>query len=373
MLTGENGILAQVKKTKEETKEANEEELRKLTRIEATMQIEDYEYTDINGEKVKIPEKCAVSHVEGENTIEKGLVIIDVNGNEWVWIEVPEFIYSDSRYNDEGTPVFENDFDKIEKILKNYANEYRTEGNDIYYSKELCGLDEGEYLNLKQNMLKSIYINGGFFIGRYEAGTNIPRKSKEDDLTNAIIQRDAYPYNYISCAKAQTLSMQLSQDGTISSLMFGIQWDLVLKYLEENATELGENKMDRQNKIKIDSTSWGNYKNSIFVTERGKYNIDPSNHNLWNDALNYSKTDLGVLFTTGITDRNKVLNIYDLAGNVRELTLEYSNDTNYPTSARRGHFYYDGEEEPICESQIGPIDVTGNGLGFRPSLYLLEQ
>lgn len=37
---------------------------------------------------VKIPAGFAASQVEGENTIEDGLVIIDENGNEFVWVSV---------------------------------------------------------------------------------------------------------------------------------------------------------------------------------------------------------------------------------------------------------------------------------------------
>ena len=85
-LTGDNGILNQATKTKEETQKASEDELRKLTMLEAITNLENTIYTDKNNETITIPAGFAVSQVYGENTIEDGLVIIDSNGNEFVWV-----------------------------------------------------------------------------------------------------------------------------------------------------------------------------------------------------------------------------------------------------------------------------------------------
>ena len=75
--------------------------------------------------------------MEGENTLEDGLVIIDVNGNEWVWIEVPEEITSEA-----------NSSEEIFNSLNDYALDYRlTFNTDVWYNG--CGLSEGEYNALK--------------------------------------------------------------------------------------------------------------------------------------------------------------------------------------------------------------------------------
>ena len=68
-LTGNNGILTRASEAKEKTKIASEDELRNLTILEATTHLEDYEYEDSSGVKITIPAKCAVSQVEGENTL----------------------------------------------------------------------------------------------------------------------------------------------------------------------------------------------------------------------------------------------------------------------------------------------------------------
>ena len=139
-ISGDDGILNKATEAKKENEEAEEDELRRLTVIEAAANLEETTYKDNSTENekiVKIPAKCAVSHVEGENTLEDGLVIIDVNGNEWVWIEVPEEITSEA-----------NSSEEIFNSLNDYALDYRlTFNTDVWYNG--CGLSEGEYNALK--------------------------------------------------------------------------------------------------------------------------------------------------------------------------------------------------------------------------------
>ena len=361
-LTGDNGILTQVTKAKEETQMASEDELRKLTQIEAAAHLEEYEYEDVSGEKVSIPAQCAVSQVEGENTLEDGLVIIDANGNEWVWIEVQKTI---EVYPTAGLNVSnftDEEYLKIYEDLENYTSVYRDSdnkgaltGEDEWY--EGCGLESNEYDKLKKKMLKSIYKEGGFYIGRYEVGIgeeNIVRNYKNYRGTTTeypinetlAIQKNKVVYNWITISQAQELSQRLSsalnlEDRTIS-LMFGIQRDLVLKYIEEQEqyTKDGTNTLIDQELIKSDSVKWGNYSNATFdiTNTNAKYSE--------NDGLNYtilsgsySKPISHILLTTGATERNSVMNIYDLAGNVSEWTLEKIIRSTYPSNSRGRQFW----------------------------------
>ena len=93
MLTGQNGILTQAQNSKQVTEEASEQEKRKLSQVEASTHLETYNYTDSEGNTAKIPAGFAVSNVEGENLVSKGLVIIGSNGNEYVWIPCTEDTY----------------------------------------------------------------------------------------------------------------------------------------------------------------------------------------------------------------------------------------------------------------------------------------
>ena len=180
-------------------------------------------------------------------------------------------------------------------------------------------------------MLSSVFENGGFYIGRYEVGTDIARFASDDALTTPVIQRDKYPYNHIGCGKAQTLAKQLSIGGKQASLMFGIQWDLVLKFIEVKGGKT-------QAELKTDSTTWGNYPKVTFDVKRkqGLYTTSPSTVASWDTTSNYTKPSSSVLLTTGASERNSTLGIYDLAGNVWEWTLENSGGSIFADVSRGG-------------------------------------
>ena len=95
----------------------------------------------------------------------------------------------------------------------------------------MCGIaDSVTYKTYYNKMLKSVYENGGFWIQRYEDGT-----------VN------------ITCANAQIKASKYTPDTTkTSSLLFGIQWDLVCKYLE------GKEGLTTADLI-TNSGSWGRY------------------------------------------------------------------------------------------------------------------
>ena len=372
-LTGENGILTRANDAKTETEQAEEDELRKLTQVEAATYLKEHEYTDVSGEKVTIPAQCAVSQVEGENTLEDGLVIIDKNGNEWVWIEVPKSIYENEEYYTNGatSPTSSEDYTNIEKIMQNYATKYRGSYTDEWYSEAQHGFaSAGEYNNHKNAMLKSVYENGGFYIGKYEVGSFDNPVTSNNNTRKAVIQKGAYPYNYVTCKQAQELSESLAVGGKTSSLMFGIQWDLVLAYLESKGVPEAD--------LNDDSSSWGNYANNSFQVAEGNkyaiYNQSTSQLGEWNPVPSgYEKPNSGtenrVLLSTGAVEDNSKMNIYDLAGNVHEWTLEKSIDTSYPCAARGGSFYNSGSYGPASYRNIFSTSYSDGIIGFRPALY----
>ena len=381
-LSGENGILQRATEAKEKTQNANIEEQRQLTIMEAIINTEETTYKNVT-----IPAGMAVSQVEGENTLEKGLVAIDKNGNEWVWIEVPKSIYTKTEYNG-GTgpsfdkPITDEDYQKIKDVLIAYAGVYRKGSatqnlswTDEWYSG--CGIvDSGTYTTMYQKMLSSVYTNGGFWIGRYEAGvSNTTPRTASGEITGleAKSQKNMYPFNYVTCSQAQTLANAMSTDRSkTSSLMFGIQWDLVCKYLE------GKDGLTTE-KINSDSYIWGNYANSQIKNLSGKYAIcsqtEPYPLGEWNTIPEgYSKPSSGtenwVLLSTGASEYTKKMNIYDFAGNEWEWTLEHAtSSTDFPCAVRGGRYGYDGSDRPASYRHHDSTSYSYNKFSFRPSLY----
>ena len=350
-LTGENGILTRANDAKRNTEQAEEDELRKLTQAEAATHLEDYEHTDVSGKKVNIPAKCAVSQVEGENTVKDGLIIIDANGNEWVWIEIA---------NDGSGPNYNNvsnstEYDKIEQALQEYVKDYKSSDSlfsDTWTSESNQGLTQDQYNMLKEKMLKNIYEDAGFFVARYETGSEKIRNTQEVGIPTdkAVIKADVYPYNYVTCKQAQNIASTLTPNSNYTStLLFGIQWDLVCKFIEKNSDKLSEED------IKGNSISWGNFASVSFDISKGKYSLDQGK--TYTEVKGKFTKEVGVsaILTTGATTRNSALNIFDLSGNVFEWTLENSGNVSNPCVLRGGVSGTEGADPVVGRNELSNV------------------
>ncbi|MFQ8660861.1 MAG: type II secretion system protein [Clostridia bacterium] len=301
-----------------------------------------------------------------ERDLNKGVVIKDANGNEWTWIEVPKSIYANTAYNGGTAPTSSTDYAKIESTMQKYAEAYRKSGYTDTWQKEAQHgfASADEYNNHKNAMLKSVYENGGFYIGKYEVGTETLRTSKSAPLTTPVIKEGTYPYNYVTNKQAQEKSKELATGGKTSSLMFGIQWDLVLKHIENKQGKT-------QAELKNDSTTWGNYENATFEITKGKYANSTDYGETFTEVNGtYTKpASKEVLLTTGATERNSVLNIYDLAGNEYEWTLEKSTLTGYPSVSRGGRYNFSGSNYPASYRGNYATSSSNSIISFRPALW----
>ena len=226
---------------------------------------------------------------------------------------------------------------------------------------------------------QSVETNGGFYIGRYEAGAPTVRTSGSDTATVAeIITANGTPvcnanqtaYNYITQTQAQGLAESMYQGKSFTcSLLTGSAWDRTLGFLTETGTN---NKTMPQ--VYDDGEEWGNYNNSNFdvINTSAKYSEDNGTTYKEVEGTYTKPADTARLLTTGATDRNSAKNIYDLAGNIREWTLmTYYNSENGSTYvvARGGSCFYSSESSAFRHGD----DVTTsyfNYIGFRPALYL---
>ena len=351
---------------------------------------------------VKIPSRFSLSPRSGEQKIETGMVITDSEGNEYVWIPVfekDENCTWGADYSTVKTQTEDSDeyYAAIETALKVYTKDYSDSSyKDVWYGDKdnsKYGYYDGtnfihytngnmkkeEYTELYRGMLKSVYENGGFYIGRYEMGIQVVNStaeaqqktrtkmteytaSTEEEGNTTIVENgapsiegmalpvskaNAVPYNNITQSQAQMLAENLGGElgyfQIASSLMFGVQWDAVCVFIEhfdKNNTAPENNKILwlRDNNY---GKLWGNYNNSEFKLNRGYYTTS-FNKDLVTWIEDYA-TKKGIstswLCTTGASEQNKSLNIYDFGGNEHEWTLERYNDSATMPCVGRGNYY----------------------------------
>ena len=402
-LSGDNGILKRATEAKEQTNQKNDEETEKIGGYESTID----QYVDGNGggsgggtgtnfTNVNTSDSNPAGAVPANSTVveadaSKGIVIKDKNNNEWVWIEVPKTTVFSGLTIDTTNTLTEQNYTDIKNKLIAYATTYRDLLTDEWYAKDGstlitastsnlteaqkvltngCGLTYDEYKTAYQRMLKSIYTYGGFWIGRYEAGiegtttettnarTDSSARISIETSPKAISQKDAIPYNYVYCSEAQALAKEMTPNNSCtSSLMFGIQWDLVCKYLEVKSTL-------ETSDINSNSTSWGNYSNVGRTISSDKAKQGSS----WT-SITGTKPASSVLLTTGASEETNKMNIYDFAGNEWEWTLEQTSDSSYPCANRGGSYVGSGSDYPAsCGSILNTTDADDD-IGFRPALY----
>ena len=329
-----------------------------------------------------------------EGTIDTGLVIKDASGNEYVWVVVPR---TTAVYKTTGlgkTTFTDADYTSIEKDLKDYTSTYVTTSgySDTYVADDKnvgWFADATAYNNLKNSMLKSVYENGGFYVGRYEAGIGTNRTSIEAQVngkypvptTAPVTKADAYPYTYVTRTQAQNLASNVNSGTKTSSLMFGVQWDLVLAFMH-NKGNIADSTLTSN------STTIGNYINSTFDLNRGKYAQYGQLGNEWKNfdsalgsivvsnettgkmkKTEQSSDSNSILITTGGTEQSKVMNIYDIAGNVWEWTLEKTSITINPCAYRGGSYSYAGSNGPAAYRNYTSTDGSYDSVGFRVSLF----
>ena len=283
---------------------------------------------------VTIPAGFKVAEDSG-TTIDEGIVIEDSKQNQFVWVPVSQ---------------------------ENFASEFvRREG---YYEGKLdsriydCGESDATGINTKveetgttkqeaKDMYASVKKNGGFYIGRYEAGKDTNRK--------VVVQKNANVYNRIPWSStgemqederattegAVELSRNFARENNYktvqSTLIYGVQWDAVMNWMKD-----------------VDSTVSGKkyYQNS---TGMGWYSGVSGN----------SEHKTGIDLNGG---KNQVKKIYDLAGNVLEWTME-SYLTIYRVD-RGGDYYFTGSSYPASDRNDGLPSGSNGYIGFRPTLFL---
>ena len=220
-------------------------------------------------------------------------------------------------------------------------------------------------------MLKSVYQNGGFYVGRYEAGIGTNRMSIESQVdgkypvptTAPVTKADAYPYTYVTRTQAQNLASNVNSGTKTSSLMFGVQWDLVLAFMH-NKGNIADSTLTSN------STTIGNYNDNLWTIKNANAKYSTNNGSTFTACPNPFKkeSNSGIVLTTGADSSFSVQNIYDIAGNVLEWTLENTSNASDSCAGRGGYFYNTGSVYPAASRN----DLSRSGsrdIGFRVSLF----
>ena len=223
-------------------------------------------------------------------------------------------------------------FETVEKMIEDYTN-YKKQSIEKYKN----------YTDNDANQ-ESVNTYGGFYIARYEAGdgdaNGTPRSDSSSKSNTVVSKKGAIVYNYIS--RSDSITRAESMYSGKSKLISGAGWDRTLNWLIET-------KAKTENEVFVNSSSWGNYKDS---TGNAKINSGDSNMN----------------YTTGRNEAWKANNIYDLAGNVWDWTTE--DVSSYDHVTRGGISYYNGCDLPASNRYTHPLDNLNAYIGFRPALYL---
>ena len=362
-----------------EEQQRQQEEAEKQKNLPGTRVSENTKYIR-DGKTAWIPKGFTVSGIKSEQSIDNGLVIYDIpegitpdwsnpdsvktKYNQFVWIPV-EVTASDTETSIEA-------FKRSAWTANAETGGERTTGLNTSFTEPNATNDTDDKTGIAKqiaNLTKSIYKHGGFYIGRYEAGSKTPRTSSSG-VTEIGIKQDMYPYIYVKWGDSMSsigttgavyLSNSLyntNEYGATSMLCTGACWDSMLDFIK-----------DREHSV-MDSRTWGNYSNSeTFEITRGAYAVYNSTLGSFNNVENkYSKIkDTSILLTTGATERNCSKNIYDVAGNCLEWTTE-SSSSSYRVS-RGGSCNFNGFDYPAYNRVVYSAG-SGYNVSFRSSLYV---
>ena len=315
--------------------------------------------------------------VPGCEDVSKGLVISDnvkdteldknnivAEGNQFVWIPVPDY------------SLFKLNYD---------AETHRGEINGAGETTNNNVRESDKTVEEAKKMYSSVKINKGFYIGRYEASESNTGKTEikkgkivktggwinypepnsgcgsygsgcgsygsgcGSESGTKIYDGTAVP-TYIDSNGVVELAREMygnskEKYGVTSTLCYSVQWDAALNFIEKNHPGYSKN-----------SSGKGNYNEN-------------ENINSWRG----SKTESGKI------DDYKVNNIYDMAGNVEEWTMEYyyneyidrigNTHIDYNRVCRGGSYEFNGND-PNSAERNNPNNPNNEDKGFRVTLFL---
>ena len=292
-------------------------------------------FKDVNGEQVPIPEGYIVSENSDENIVNKGLVVSDSRGNEYVWISCTVDSSSNKLQYKRTEWGVEKDGTDNSRAIK---DELTLKDIDVTYSK--TDTDNGINEEISKEIVaqinaekESIKKYGGYYIGRYEVGK---------DNKTAVIKAEQEPYVNIKWSKAYELAKGIGGgEGATTYLCSSYSWDTAINFIQNTTGKNYATSIIGFN---------GNWKSQEVKDSSGKV-IKPVN--------------TAQRLNTGLT--TALCNIYDMGGNVGEFTTELNPGTSETVVLRGGHYDHSVPAGYRWDNHSGSAN---GGYGFRATLFL---
>ena len=380
MVFSENGIIAKAKEAAEKTNQAvinEQEQMNEVGTIidnmlngigestppkpEGPEMPEGWDGNKVNAVEsadkvvVPVPKGYTASSVATENKVSEGFVIYEnTNGedkkeevndnnkdtarttrNQFVWVPVanPSEMYGTDKDGKKWGKLYEFSASGITPL--NWTEQdgvmsiTATSGSDSYREPDVVDSDSSNSITISQletefnDMITSVEKYGGFYIGRYETG-NLSQEKATVVKNNTDIGNQTW---YSMYKKAKGIAVN---NNVTSSMIWGSQWDATMRWMYNSGNE-------EKKKYTYDSRGKGNYSSDSPIA-------------------------------TGSIEAYAVNNIYDMAGNVSDWTIEAYSTVLRVT--RGGNYSDDGSNGPASVRRSSNPTNSIDNYGFRVALYM---
>ena len=380
MVFSENGIIAKAREAAEKTNQAvinEQEQMNEVGTIidnmlngigestppkpEGPEMPEGWDGNKVNAVEsadkvvVPVPKGYTASSVATENKVSEGFVIYEnTNGedkkeevndnnkdtarttrNQFVWVPVanPSEMYGTDKDGKKWGKLYEFSASGITPL--NWTEQdgvmsiTATSGSDSYREPDVVDSDSSNSITISQletefnDMITSVEKYGGFYIGRYETG-NLSQEKATVVKNNTDIGNQTW---YSMYKKAKGIAVN---NNVTSSMIWGSQWDATMRWMYNSGNE-------EKKKYTYDSRGKGNYSSDSPIA-------------------------------TGSIEAYAVNNIYDMAGNVSDWTIEAYSTVLRVT--RGGNYSDDGSNGPASVRRSSNPTNSIDNYGFRVALYM---
>ena len=364
---GENGIFTRAQNATEKWQEAEvneQDELNKAVNFinDYTREKSEVEKARDSGDEfekdttikddlqneVRIPGGFHIAE-DSATKVEDGIVIEDDIGNQFVWIPAKTgagatihttlgdktLVYQRTALDDQVATGEIDATTNSEKI--------KSSSSESYYYTEKMPTDEEASVN----------VNGGYYIGRYEAGDKVStdagkmRASGDNQQNEVSIKAGQAPYVWATYENQKKLAegMDTVRKYTgITKLTSSYAWDTAINFIQIKTPDYGTN------------SPQGNYYDTGFsyanIGEMEKTQTKEKNSN--------------ILVPTGQT--TAVSNIYDMGGNAFERTTESHSGTSNASSGRGGYIFTNASSSPAGNRYVY-VNRAEFSYSFRVTLF----